>query len=73
MNGLDGPVQVPVVVVKTWPTVAVPDTAGRTVLAGELGVKTRAVALESCGVFPQTVVAVIVDRMVLPESAATSV
>jgi hypothetical protein len=64
---------VPFVVVRTCPTDVVPETAGSAVFAGAAGVTTTAVALELAGVVPQTDVALTVERIVLPESAATSV
>ena len=68
-----GPAHVPSVIVSVCPTVAAPVTAGSTVLDGGGGVTTTAVAAESAGVVPHVEVALTLERIVLPESAATNV
>ena len=66
------PVQVPFVVVRTWPSRAVPETTGMTVLTGGAAV-TRAVTAENADALPPPFVPVTRERSVPPTSAATAV
>ena len=66
------PVQVPFVVVRTWPSRAVPETTGMTVLTGATAVMT-ALWVVVDAVEPPAFVAVTTPRIVLPTSAAVSV